>query len=63
MKEGGTSLNKTFREYNLAFKGLNMILNISLNFFVVTTVAIYIYTGFTYQSQPRKITKEEMEEV
>ena len=24
MKEGGTSLNKTFREYNLVFKGLNM---------------------------------------
>ena len=23
MKEGGTSLNKTFREYNLVFKGLN----------------------------------------
>ena len=22
MKEGGTSLNKTFREYNLVFKGL-----------------------------------------
>ena len=24
MKEGGTSLNKTFREYNLVFKGLNI---------------------------------------
>ena len=24
MKEGGTSLNKTFREYNLVFKGLNL---------------------------------------
>ena len=23
MKEGGSSLNKTFREYNLVFKGLN----------------------------------------
>ena len=22
MKEGGTSLNKTFREYNLVFKGI-----------------------------------------
>ena len=40
-----------------------MILNISLNFFVVTTVAIYIFTGPTYQSQPHKIIKEEMEEV
>ena len=38
-------------------------LNISLNFFVVTTVAIYIFTGSTYQSQPHKISKEEMEEV
>ena len=25
MKEGGTSLNKTFREYNLVFKGLNSV--------------------------------------
>ena len=25
MKEGGTSLNKTFREYNLVFKGLTLI--------------------------------------
>ena len=24
MKEGGTSLNKTFREYNLVFKGLTV---------------------------------------
>ena len=24
MKEGGTSLNKTFREYNLVFKGLKI---------------------------------------
>ena len=24
MKEGGTSLNKTFREYNLVFKGLSI---------------------------------------
>ena len=24
MKEGGTSLNKTLREYNLVFKGLKM---------------------------------------
>ena len=24
MKEGGTSLNKTFREYNLVFKGLRL---------------------------------------
>ena len=25
MKEGGTSLNKTFREYNLVFKGLTSL--------------------------------------
>ena len=25
MKEGGSSLNKTFREYNLVFKGLRRI--------------------------------------
>ena len=25
VKEGGTSLNKTFREYNLAFKGLRYL--------------------------------------
>ena len=25
MKEGGTSLNKTFREYNLVFKRLNIV--------------------------------------
>ena len=24
VKEGGTSLNKTFREYNLVFKGLTV---------------------------------------
>ena len=24
VKEGGTSLNKTFREYNLVFKGLTI---------------------------------------
>ena len=40
-----------------------MILNISLNFFVVTTVAIYIFTDSTDQSQPHKISKEEVGEV
>ena len=27
VKEGGTSLNKTFMEYNLVFKGLSMVFN------------------------------------
>ena len=39
MKEGGTSLNKTFREYNLVFKGL------------LTTVTYIISAGYTVTSQ------------
>ena len=46
----------------VAYLNLYMI-NIMLNFFVVTPVAIYIFTGSTYQSQPHKISKEVMEDV
>ena len=42
MKEGGTSLHKTFREYNLVFEGLRAR-SISYNFLV----ADYLYSTAT----------------
>ena len=32
MKEGGTSLNKTFREYNLVFKGLKAFMKMYMQY-------------------------------